>query len=353
MNKRFSWHSTQWQTVLGPGLGRLAHANLLIGAAGLGKRGFAEQLAAVLLCEAPTTRAAEAAGDAELAACGACPSCRWLDSAAHPDMRVIAPTGDEAEPEEGGKKKRTQPMIRIDDIRGLEEFVFVGSHRQGRRVVRVEEAERMNIPAANALLKLLEEPPAGVYFILTCSNPRLLLPTIRSRCRTLPFLPPTRAEAEAWLRTQGAESRAAKFIDVAGGAPLRVMEWQERGLLGVIETLLDALAKAKDPLVLARQWDELLRKEAALDADLLVETVQRWLLDVGMATAGLAPRFHTRWNLPDAHHLPSALTAARGWRELLRFRRSARHPLNQQLFLEEFAVFAMHALSPDAPRRAA
>ena len=348
--KPIDWHKSQWATLLGSGLERIAHANLLTGPAGVGKHQFAAQLGALLLCE---QLVATPPGSAELSqACGSCPSCHWLDSDSHPDFRhVCADADSDAEAEEtatratDSKKKRASSVIKIDAIRALEDFVYVGSHRQGRRVVLISDADQMNGPAANALLKILEEPPASVYFILVTSRLRVLLPTIRSRCRLLAFRGPPRDQAEAWLRTHEADSRSGKFLDVAGGAPLQVLEWQKQGVLSALENALEALSRAREPLALAKEWDDLLKREPILTLDMLVEAVQRWLLDATLIGAGLPVRYHSRWNLPERSKVAALPVATKGWRELLRFKRSARHPLNQQLFLEEFSVFVLHALN--------
>ncbi len=346
--------------MLSGGLERVAHANLLVGPAGVGKRQFAEALTALLLCE--DVKAVSTAAPVQ-SACGQCPSCRWLASDSHPDFRRLI-ADDEAEDEAGtpdapparvaNSKKKPSTIVKIDAVRALEDFVFVGSHRHGRRVVLIPIAEQMNLPAANALLKILEEPPLGVYFILVTSRPRYLLPTVRSRCRVLSFGTPSPEQGAAWLRSHGADSRSARFLDVAAGAPLQVLEWQEQGVLAPLETALEALQQNRDPLVLARVWDDLLKREPALSLDALVAAIQRWLIDIALASQNLPARYHGRWNLPTSAATCSLELTTRGWRELLRFRRSSRHPLNTQLFLEELAVFVLHATStPDARANAA
>ena len=126
-------------------------------------------------------------------------------------------------------------MIRIDQIRELDEFVFVGSHRLGRRVVVISDAETMNPAAANALLKTLEEPPASVYFILISGNDRLLLPTIRSRCRVLRLTKPAADTAAGLAADLGLAKDSARWLALAGGAPFRALQWQEEGILDALE----------------------------------------------------------------------------------------------------------------------
>jgi DNA polymerase-3 subunit delta' len=340
--KQLNWNSTIREQLLGQGLARLPHAVLLVGPAGVGKTAFSEQLAALLLCESISP---------ELAACGQCQACRWLDAGNHPDFRRVAPDGDE-EPEEGATektKKRSAPNIRIDQIRELEAFVFVGSHRDGNRVVLITEADAMNPAAANALLKILEEPPSSVYFILVSSKTKALLPTIRSRCRVIPFGPPDAAAAAAWLATAGLEKQAARYLNLAGGAPMRVAQWKEQGQLAPIESLVESLVSPPaDPIALAARWDGLLKGDGVFRMEHLVEGVQRWLFDLAQERLAGEVRYHGGWPRPKSvqNLNPNALLTA--WREINQFRRSARHPLNQLLFLENLAAHFLRALRPAA-----
>lgn len=326
--------------LLAQGFERLPHALLLAGPAGLGKREFAENLAASLLCEA---------GTPEFDACGTCPSCRWLMAGSHPDFRCVAPAGDEGA-EEGATekaKKRSPGSIRIDQIRELEDFVFVGSHRQANRVVLLTEAESMNPAAANALLKILEEPPSSVYFLIVSSNIKNLLPTLRSRCRVVSFTTPEKAVAAEFLGAAGLEKQATRYLALAGGAPLQVMQWKSEGQLTAIDTLVESLiAPLSDPIQLAARWDALLKNENAFRLEHLVTGIQRWLFDLALERMSGEVHYHGDWPRPkDIAALdPLALLAA--WRELLPLRRSARHPLNPLLFMEMLAFYTLRALRP-------
>ncbi len=341
---KLQWNSAIRGQLLGQGLDRLPHAMLLVGPAGVGKTAFSEQLAALLLCESMAP---------ELTACGQCQACRWLDAGNHPDFRRVAPDGDD-DTEEGATekpaekaKKRSTRIIRIDQIRELEAFVFVGSHRNGNRVVLITEADAMNPAAANALLKILEEPPSSVYFILVSSISKSLLPTIRSRCRVIPFSPPDAATASAWLTSAGFEKQATRYLNLAGGAPMRVAQWKDQGQLAPIDALVDSLiSPPTDPLALAARWDGLLKGDGMFRMENLVEGVQRWLFDLAQERMTGEVRYHGGWPRPKgiADLNPTALLAA--WREINQFRRSARHPLNQLLFLENLAAHTLRALRP-------
>ncbi|HEX9433116.1 MAG TPA: DNA polymerase III subunit delta', partial [Burkholderiales bacterium] len=164
---------------------RLPHAILLHGPRGVGKLALAERMAQLLLCEhaEPAKRP-----------CGTCDGCRWYLSGNHPDFRRLEPEAiaklpPPAEEEEGSSEaapaRRTkQPslVITVDQVRGLADFLNVGSHRGKLRIALIHPADDLQLPsAANALLKGLEEPPSGAIFILVSHRPARLLPTVRSR----------------------------------------------------------------------------------------------------------------------------------------------------------------------------
>jgi DNA polymerase-3 subunit delta' len=181
------------------GVAQLPHALLLTGQRGIGKFELARSFAASLLCENLT-----AAGEA----CGACLACGWLAQGNHPDLRLLQPNAliaeaaESGELDEAGKKKPSQ-QITIDQVRALDDFLHVGTHRHGARVVLLNPAEAMNRSTANALLKSLEEPIASTLFLLISSEPHRLLPTIRSRCQVMPVRHPVHGLAGQWLRDAG------------------------------------------------------------------------------------------------------------------------------------------------------
>jgi DNA polymerase III subunit delta' len=342
-----NWNDELHRQFLGRGLSRLPHASLLIGPAGVGKTAFAEQVATLLLCESPFPA---------MTACGICDSCRWLAAGNHPDFRRVGPDEDgdseTASTEKSAEKgrKRSPGIIRIDQIRELEGFVFVGSHRKGNRVVLITEAEAMNPAAANALLKILEEPPSSVYYLLISTRSKSLLPTLRSRCRVLAFGAPDTSAATDWLRGAGLEKQAKRYLGLAGGAPMRVAQWKEEGQLAPIDALVDSLiSPPADPGQLAARWDGLLKGDGQFRMENLVEGVQRWLFDLAQERLTGEVRYHAGWPRPKGVESlnPQALLAA--WRELGQFRRSARHPLNQLLFLESLATHFLRALRPAPP----
>jgi DNA polymerase III subunit delta' len=324
--------------------GGLPHALLLIGPEGIGKGAFGWALTARLLCEAPGAEGA----------CGACPSCRWLAAGNHPDFRHIIPEADAAVDESGLEtdKKKSRQIV-IDQIRALEDFVFIGSHRNGPRVVLIEPAEAMNVPAANSLLKILEEPPASVYFILISSQWRRLLPTVRSRCRVVNLPRPTLSQARGWLVEKGGAT-AEELLALMGGAPLLAWDERERGRGGALIALLDSLAEpGRDPLALAGRWESQLqlKGEAGLTMETLVGVVQKWLFDLAQQKMVARGRFIDR-RAQAANRLATTSSVAgliRCYNDLLKMRRMANHPLNQRLYLEDLAERYLRALATDRP----
>lgn len=248
---------------------------------------------------------------------------------------------------ESGEKRKASSQIRIEQIRELEDFVFMGGHRQGQRVILLDPAEAMNAAAANSLLKILEEPPATVYFILVSSLWRRLLPTIRSRCRVLMFRRPAKSEAESWLREFGAKD-ALNLLPLTGGAPLLALEEAEKGgkaWTGFVDTLS---SPGGDPLALAARWESQLKGDSGLTMEALVGLVQKWLFDLALRkNAGQLHFFEGAERKVDELIRPaSAARLIHCYNDLIRTRGLASHPLNPRLFLEELAERYLRALAP-------
>lgn len=253
---------------------RLHHAWLLQGAPGIGKGALARAMAGAMLCEDP---------QADGSACGRCTGCHLYSLGHHPDIRVLQPP-----PEEDEKGKRKQPIISIDQVRELADFVGLSSHRGGWRVIIVEPADAMNTAASNALLKTLEEPPPNTLFILLSHQPGRLLPTVRSRCRRLLLPLPPAAEASAWLEQQGLEDAQA-WLAQTGGAPLAALAAREDARAVWRTTVLDALRAPQqmDVPALARQLEK-----SGLAT--LWPMLTRWVHDLALCHSGAAARYFPR-----------------------------------------------------------
>jgi DNA polymerase-3 subunit delta' len=317
--------------------GGLPHALLLAGPAGLGKRDFAEALARRMLCERST---------GSEPACDECDACRWFEAGNHPDFRRLIPEADaeEVESDEAPAKtekpeKKKSSQIRVEQVRALADFVYVGAHRARGRVIIAQPAEAMNAAAANSLLKILEEPPSSIYFILISDAYRRLLPTIRSRCSQVVMGRPEPQVARDWLKKT--QPDAASLLDVTGGMPLRALTAGEQGWKRIVASLEAALVDVdQDEMSLATAWEGMLKNAEGFGMDDLITLLQKWLGDLlGWQMAGRTRFFAGsdaamtkllgRSSVPALLHCYSQLQSARAL---------ANHPLNLRLFLEDLAA---------------
>ncbi len=165
----------------------LAHAYLFSGDEGVGKKMTALALAAAVNCAA----AVPAGG------CGECSSCRRTAAGRHPDVHLVMP---ESENEallaslSAKQAEKASSEIKIDQIRDAQERMSLTPSEGRKKFLIVDGADTLNPAAQNAFLKTLEEPPGDSVIILVASRPRSLLPTIRSRCQEVRFLPLSRQQ---------------------------------------------------------------------------------------------------------------------------------------------------------------
>ncbi len=331
----YPWQEAAWSR-LQQMRERLPHAILFHGPLGVGKADFMETFAQALLCE-------NVRPDGH--ACGACASCGWFLQNNHPDYRRVRPEALEDEPsgeaEEGaepaGKAKSSKAPskeIKIEQIRSLSDFMNISTHRQGLRVVVLYPAEALNMPASNALLKTLEEPPPGTVFLLASNSLDRLLPTILSRCRKFALPMPAHEEALAWLKEQGVQD-ADSWLREQGGAPLAALQESESGSREEMDTLLHFLAAPSVDGAL-RTADKL--SKAALPA--LVAWQQRWLYDVLSMKLSGRIRYYPRYQR-EVSQLAGRVPTARLNRAIkgLGERRAvADHPLSAKLFVEDMLL---------------
>jgi DNA polymerase-3 subunit delta' len=263
--------------------GRLPGALLFVGEEGIGKKLFALEVARALNCRIRINDEG----------CGTCPACKrighlnypassdrddwipmiWTD---HPDVgMVVAP----------------RRVLRVDQMRQIESEANFRPVEGKARVFIIDEAEKLNDASANALLKVLEEPPSTSHLILITSRPAMLLSTVLSRCQTIRFSPLTPAEVEGYLTTNklvaAGEARlraraAAGSISRALSGDLETFTSQREAMLEVLEALvitnnLAQLLRSAEQLNEAQYKDEF---EERLD---VLETLIRdaWMLALG------------------------------------------------------------------------
>ncbi len=242
--------------------GRVPGAFLFTGEDGVGKKLFALELAKALNCRTPVKTSAEDAGGA-FEGCGQCPACEriakfnypqssdsddwkgviWTD---HPDVgMIVAP-------------KR---VILVEQMRAVEREANYRPYEGKARVFLIEDADKLNEASANALLKVLEEPPHTSHIVLLTSRPAMLLPTIRSRCQMVRFSPIAAEELESYLvRNKIAKGAEAHLrARVSGGSLSRAVaegfdEYldQRKAMLRVLQ----ALALNDDRIQLLRSAEE-------------------------------------------------------------------------------------------------
>jgi len=304
------------------------HALLVHGPRGTGKHAFALNLAQSLLCEGPRP---------DGLACGTCAGCKLAIAGQHPDLMriellVIDPEEDTIE---------VVDTIAIDRIRTLTEFVQLTSHRHRAKVAVIAPAERMNAAAANALLKTLEEPPAGTYLILVSDEPGRMPATLRSRCRKLAAPQPTRDESLAWLAAQGIDAPDIALAQAAG-APLRALALSDAQVQTERRAWLAALS-VPDRLsvpALAARIDAGGKEERRARLAHALEWLIAWTADLARVAAGGAVRLNPDASAPlqrlAAQVAPLALF--RYHRSLLQQRAIQAHPLQPRLVAESMLL---------------
>jgi len=245
------WQQAQWSQVSATRAGgRLPHAFLLAGPRGVGKRQFAQRLAAWLLCEVSGAQP-----------CGECRGCVQFGALSHPNLMVLRPEEDRRD-------------ISVDAVRELSERLSLTAHYGGNKVAIIEPADALNANGVNALLKTIEEPPAGSYLLLLTDRPMLLAPTLRSRCQFLRFGVPPKEKALAWLRSRNPAANEA-LLQAAHGAPIRALELlEEKGLErhAQWQRAVEAIATGQEsPLGLANGMDK-------ADASRFLEWLLAWVV---------------------------------------------------------------------------
>ena len=249
------WQRADWELIQRTRRSdRLPHALLLTGAEGLGKRHFADALAASLLCISP---------DSDGVSCGKCRGCDLLRAGTHPDLKYLRP-------DEPGK------AIGIDTIREFTANESLTAQAGGYKIVIIEPADAMSRSAANSLLKTLEEPVDWTFIILITAQPGVLPATIRSRCRLLQMRLPARTVAEHWLSGEIGQKETSLLLALAAGAPLKARALADPGLLALRIKLLGefaAIIEGKtDPVAVAANWTK-------SDPSLILGWYSGWLTD--------------------------------------------------------------------------
>ena len=178
---------------------RMAHAYAFVGPSGVGRRLTAVAFGQAALCAAE--------------GCGTCATCRRVAAGQHADCHMITPTPPRDNP-------KGAPMIRIEEVRDLERMAALSPHEASRKVFILDDADRMTLPTAQALLKTLEEPPPRTHLVMIIANPRALPPTLMSRCQRVRFGPLPTEDAARLLEARGVPPEASQLLArLAQGRP--------------------------------------------------------------------------------------------------------------------------------------
>ena len=220
--------------------GKIPHAMIFAGLQGIGKSTMAYRLIKFLLTRKEIDTSPSLFGDPEPVATPATltvsesyPAVKLIISGGHPDFLHIEREYDEA-------KDRFKETVAVDQIRKVNPFMHLTPFMGGKRIVLIDDADTMNNASQNALLKVLEEPPANAILILIAHRPGALMPTVRSRCRMIDFAPLDREDFNALLQRQTNDLDA--LYNIAGGSIGMAQRLMADGALKSLEKISNLLA---------------------------------------------------------------------------------------------------------------
>ncbi|WP_439134757.1 DNA polymerase III subunit delta' [Pseudomaricurvus sp.] len=248
----YAWQMTFWERLSQQHLDqKLPHALMLTGHKGIGKFHFAKALGYYQLCLSPVNHVA----------CGRCKGCELNQAETHPDFFVLRPEG-------------TSRVIKIDQVRRLTEFLAKTAQQGGKKVAVIEPVEALNVNAANALLKGLEEPSGNSSLILVSHVPSQVMATIRSRCQQIAFPLPSTEESLTWLTPLAVGQDPAYLLSCAGGAPLAARDLLSGDALEQRQALATGLLSLADNSRSALDLAAELQRGEALP---VIESLMQWL----------------------------------------------------------------------------
>lgn len=302
---------------------RVPHAMLFCGMEGVGKSLTAEALAAVLLCHKPIKGSS----------CGSCPACTGLRNGTHPDFFRLAPEST----------TKAAKSIKIEAVRELQSSIARKPILSERRVVLIQDADKMNEAAANCLLKTIEEPMGQVVFILLTSSPMSMLDTVLSRCMRIEFGALEQSELLEILARHGIEGlQASQLASFADGSASQALALQDGELMDLHKSALELIGSIQQMDV--QGMLDMAKQYAGRDR----EQLMRWLSFLAMLYRDLLVLYSGSelplYNQADLHRLSALLLQYPQPRllKLLQLTREYQKRLNSnvniQLTLEGFLI---------------
>ncbi|MEM9474267.1 MAG: DNA polymerase III subunit delta' [Pseudomonadota bacterium] len=296
--------------------GRLHHAWLITGPRGVGKATLAWRIARFLLAEAPVDAGFldEPAPPSTLAIDPAHPVARRVAAGSEGRLLLVRRAWD-------AKAKRLKTTIGVDEVRGLKSFFALSSADGGRRVVIVDAADEMTVNAANALLKVLEEPPARCTLLLVSHQPAKLLPTIRSRCRELRCAALSaediaRAVAQAGMAGAEQTGALAELAQGSAGAALGLMEEDGPAIYADLIRLAQSMPRA-DRAAILKLADSAGARGKEARRDLTLRLIDLMLVRLARFGAGHPPAAEAATGeAQELARLSPDMAAARRWAAL-------------------------------------
>lgn len=257
IKENYSWLEAPWERFIKRlQAGQLPHAILLTGTSGTGRHLLAEQMVGLMLCE--KTRSSISS---DSTACGHCRSCRMLAVDGHPDYFVLRSDDDSSQ-------------IKVDQVRELLERLALSAGRSGYRVALIRHAEQLNVSAANALLKTLEEPGKKTLLLLVSSHPGQLPATIFSRCQQWRIPTPLLDTGVNYLLQHVSHESTVDehqlALQLAGGGPLLAADYIEHEWVEEARRIANGLQGLREGNV---SLNEIVEESKAIPA----ERCWRWL----------------------------------------------------------------------------
>ena len=251
----YPWQKSSWNELFLDEL-RMPHAYIFYGTQTQEINKFVDELIKSILCSQPSE---------ENFACGKCQDCLWSKTN-HPDLKIVESSSDKDE-------NLNSDVLNVANAREVKKFLELTSHQaNGKKIVAVYDAERLNIPASNALLKTIEEPPNDCLIIFTVNDIASLLPTITSRCRLITFPKPSIKDAKEFL-SQTDNIDLIDNLQLYNNAPLQLIN--EKEMLANTNIIINELKKGNkiDLMKINNIW---------LDNGLvwIINLVQKWAYEL-------------------------------------------------------------------------